>query len=174
MGMVTLTGAFSNYLVSFLAEVVRGAGGWRIAQLGGVVPLRFHTLCRFTQLMDTVGVHLAQQFVVRYELLSVKYTQRLSVVQLLVEPVTASTEAVYRNSNWYEREVWDLLGIFFTTHPDLRRILTDYGFGGHPLRKNFPLSGYLEVYFDEGAKRIVYETASFAQEYRRFSLAQAW
>jgi NADH-quinone oxidoreductase subunit C len=174
MGVLTLTGVFSNYLISLLAGVVRGSGGWGVARLGGLVPLRFHTLCRFTQLVDTVGVHFAQRFVVHYELLSVKYTQRLAVVQVLLEPVTASTVAVYRNSNWYEREVWDLLGIFFTAHPDLRRILTDYGFGGHPLRKNFPLSGYLEVYFDEGAKRIVYETASFAQEYRCFSLAQVW
>jgi NADH-quinone oxidoreductase subunit C len=77
-----------------------------------------------------------------------------------------SLVSVYRNSEWYEREVWDMFGITFVNHPDLRRILTDYGFNGFPLRKGFPLSGYLELYYDEGLKAPVYDKVSFSQEYR--------
>jgi NADH:ubiquinone oxidoreductase subunit C len=81
---------------------------------------------------------------------------------------------IYKNSNWWEREIWDLYGVYFNDHPDLRRILTDYGFEGYPMRKDFPLSGYVELRYDEGKKRIVLESLELMQEFRSFSYDLPW
>jgi NADH-quinone oxidoreductase subunit C len=85
-----------------------------------------------------------------------------------------SAVEVYPNANWWEREVWDLFGVFFSNHPDMRRILTDYGFEGHPLRKDFPLSGYVELRYDEGQKRVVCEPIELAQEFRDYDCFSPW
>ena len=88
-------------------------------------------------------------------------------------PVPSLTE-FYNSANWYEREAWDLFGIYFSGHPDLRRILTDYGFEGHPLRKDFPLTGYVEVRYDDEQKRVVYEPVELAQDFRNFDFLSPW
>ncbi len=88
-------------------------------------------------------------------------------------PVPSAT-SVFNSANWFEREVWDLFGIFFSDHPDLRRIMTDYGFEGHPLRKDFPLTGYVEVRYDADQKRVVYEPVKLTQEYRSFDFMSPW
>ena len=85
-----------------------------------------------------------------------------------------SVSKVFSSADWWEREIWDLFGIFFSGHPDLRRILTDYGFDGHPLRKDFPLTGYVEVRYDDAQKRVVYEPVKLTQEYRDFDFESPW
>jgi len=109
------------------------------------------------------------RFEVVYNLLSVRYNSRIRVKTYADEtsPVPSIT-GLYDGANWYEREVYDLFGVFFTNHPDLRRIMTDYGFDGHPLRKDFPLTGYTEVRWDEEKKRIVYEPLELTQAFRNF------
>ena len=111
-----------------------------------------------------------------YHLMSVQHNARIRVKTYTDEltPVDSACE-VYKGANWFEREAWDMYGIFFNGHPDLRRILTDYGFEGHPFRKDFPLSGYVEVRYDDGAKRVVCEPLEMAQEFRQFDFTrQAW
>ena len=107
--------------------------------------------------------------------MSVRYNNRIRVKTYCDEltPVD-SIVPIYQGANWMEREVWDMYGIFFSNHPDLRRILTDYGFSGHPFRKDFPLSGFVEVRYDEELKRVVCEPLELAQEYRKFDLGSPW
>ena len=109
------------------------------------------------------------RFEVVYNLLSVRYNSRIRVKTYASEttPVPSIT-GLYDGANWYEREVYDLFGVFFTGHPDLRRIMTDYGFDGHPLRKDFPLTGYTEIRYDEEKKRIVVEPLELTQAFRNF------
>jgi len=142
----------------------------------GVVPvltfLRDHSNAQFKSLIDIAGVDYptrSKRFEVVYNLLSVKHNARIRVKTYAdeVSPVPSSVP-VYRGADWYEREAWDLYGIFFRDHPDLRRILTDYGFEGHPLRKDFPLTGYTEVRYDEEKKRVVSEPLQMAQAFRNY------
>jgi len=133
---------------------------------------------RFTILVDLCGVdwpERAQRFDVVYHLLSLHHNQRLRVKVMTDEdtPVPSVT-GVFSSAGWYEREAWDLYGITFSDHPDLRRILTDYGFEGHPLRKDFPLTGFVEVRYDEEQKRVVYEPVKLTQEFRSFDFLSPW
>lgn len=115
------------------------------------------------------------RFDVIYQMLSQRYNSRMNVLLDAGElSSTPSITKLYKGASWYEREVWDLYGIFFEGHPDLRRILTDYSFEGHPLRKDFPLTGYFEVFYDDTKKRIVYEPVSLVQEYRYFTFNNPW
>ncbi|XP_042241803.1 NADH dehydrogenase [ubiquinone] iron-sulfur protein 3, mitochondrial-like [Homarus americanus] len=148
----------------------------------GVIPvisfLKDHTNAQYTSLADLCGLDVptrAYRFEVVYNLLSVRYNTRIRVKTYTDEltPVDSICE-VHKAANWYEREVWDMYGVFFANHPDLRRILTDYGFEGHPLRKDFPLSGYVEVRYDDEAKRVVVEPLELAQEFRKFDLSAPW
>ena len=109
------------------------------------------------------------RFCVSYDLLSLTFSQRLRIKTFVNEimPIPSLT-TLFINANWWEREIWDLYGIFFENHPDLRRILSDYGFEGYPMRKDFPLYGYIELRYDENHKRIVAEPVEFAQEFRFF------
>jgi len=115
------------------------------------------------------------RFCISYDLLSLVFAQRLRIKTFLNEitPVT-SVVSVFPCANWWEREVWDMYGIFFENHPDLRRILSDYGFEGYPMRKDFPLYGYIELRYDENHKRIVAEPVEFAQEFRYFDFETPW
>jgi NADH dehydrogenase (ubiquinone) Fe-S protein 3 len=148
----------------------------------GVIPvltfLRDHTNAMFESAMDVTAVDVPARpyrFELVYNLLSVHYNARIRVKTYTDEltPVE-SASSVYLSADWFEREIWDMYGIFFTNHPDLRRILTDYGFEGHPLRKDFPLSGYTEVRYDDELKRIVSEPIELAQEFRKFELKSPW
>ncbi|CAH2042766.1 unnamed protein product, partial [Iphiclides podalirius] len=110
----------------------------------------------------------------RYSLLLVtNWRIRVKTYTDELTPVESACE-VFKAANWYEREIWDMYGVFFANHPDLRRILTDYGFEGHPFRKDFPLSGYVEVRYDDEQKRVVIEPLELAQEFRRFELSAPW
>ncbi|CDO70281.1 hypothetical protein BN946_scf184942.g81 [Trametes cinnabarina] len=148
----------------------------------GVVPvltfLRDHSQCQFKSVMDISGVDFPERekrFEVVYHLLSVKYASRIRVKTYANEvDAVPSAMAVFNGADWYEREVWDLFGVFFKDHPDLRRILTDYGFEGHPLRKDFPLSGYTELRYDEERKRVVYEPLQLTQAFRNFDALSPW
>jgi NADH-quinone oxidoreductase subunit C len=140
--------------------------------------LRDDPKCRFEVLIDICGVDYperAERFDVVYHLLSPRLNQRLRVKIATDEtsPVP-SVNDVFPAANWYEREAYDLYGIRFTGHPDLRRILTDYGFQGYPLRKDFPLTGYVEVRYDDEKKRVVYEPVKLTQEFRDFDFESPW
>ncbi|KAI8853083.1 hypothetical protein BC829DRAFT_383725 [Chytridium lagenaria] len=115
------------------------------------------------------------RFEVVYQLLSVRYNTRISVKTYCseVSPVP-SISSIYNGANWMEREAYDMYGIFFTGHPDLRRILTDYGFEGYPLRKDFPLTGYVEVRYDEERKRVIAEPLELSQSFRYFEYQSPW
>lgn len=132
----------------------------------------------FSQLVDISGVDYPERperFEVVYNLLSLRHNQRLRVKVVTDEiSLVPSVTGVYSAAGWYERECWDLYGIAFSGNPDLRRILTDYGFEGHPLRKDFPLSGYVEVRYDETQKRVVYEPVQLPQDFRSFDFLSPW
>uniref|UniRef100_A0A075D4W4 NADH dehydrogenase [ubiquinone] iron-sulfur protein 3 n=1 Tax=Buxbaumia aphylla TaxID=70128 RepID=A0A075D4W4_BUXAP len=140
--------------------------------------LKYHTNTRFQVLVDICGVDYPsrkQRFEVVYNLLSIQYNSRIRV-QTSVDEITSICSAVriFPSAGWWEREVWDMFGVHFSNHPDLRRILTDYGFEGHPLRKDFPLSGYVEVRYDDSEKRVVSEPIEMTQEFRYFNFASPW
>jgi NADH-quinone oxidoreductase subunit C len=140
--------------------------------------LRDDPKCRFTVLCDICGVDYPERprrFEVVYNLLSMSRNQRirLKLAAGEDEPVPSAT-ALFSSAGWWEREAWDLFGILFSEHPDLRRILTDYGFEGHPLRKDFPLTGYVELRYDEQQKRVVYEPVRLQQEFRSFDFLSPW
>lgn len=140
--------------------------------------LRDNSKCLFKQLTDISSIDYPerpQRFDVVYHLLSVVNNQRIRL-KVATDGITplASVTGIYACANWYEREVWDMMGIPFSDHPDLRRLLTDYNFEGYPLRKDFPLTGFYEVRYDEEAKRVVYDPVSLAQDYRTFDFLSPW
>ena len=134
--------------------------------------------CKFSTLVDITAVDhpgRAKRFDVVYHFLSMYTNQRIRLrVSIREDEMVPSIVEVHPSANWFEREVFDMFGILFTGHPDLRRILTDYGFRGHPLRKDFPTTGYTEVRYDEAQKRVVYEPVSLVQEYRQFDFMSPW
>ncbi|XP_017773795.1 PREDICTED: NADH dehydrogenase [ubiquinone] iron-sulfur protein 3, mitochondrial [Nicrophorus vespilloides] len=148
----------------------------------GIVPilqfLKDHHNCQFTNLTDIAGMDVPSRqfrFEIIYNMLSVRFNSRIRVKTYTDEltPIDSCND-VYKAANWYEREIWDMYGVFFANHPDLRRILTDYGFEGHPFRRDFPLTGYVEVRYDDEKKRVVIEPLELAQEFRKFELAAPW
>ena len=169
----------------------------------GIIPvlsfLKDHHNAQFTNIADIAGVDVPTRdcrFEVVYNLLSLRFNARIRVKTYTDEmtPLDSACE-VFKGANWYEREIWDMYGVYFANHPDLRRILTDYGFEGHPLRKDFPLSGYVEVShkfvnssisiffyksfclqyrYDDEKRRVVQEPVELAQEYRKFDLTAPW
>ncbi len=134
--------------------------------------------CYFKKLVDITAVDYPDRparFEVVYNLLSVKWNQRVRVKVSVEEDASVpSVTGLFAAAGWLEREVWDMYGIFFAGNPDLRRILTDYGFEGHPLRKDFPLTGYVELRYDEEQKRVVYEPVELRQEFRNFDFLSPW
>ena len=140
--------------------------------------LRDDPRCRFEVLIDICGVDWPareQRFDVVYHLLSPRLNQRVRVKLATDEETPVpSVVGVFPAANWYEREAFDMYGILFSGHPDLRRLLTDYGFQGYPLRKDFPLTGYVEVRYDDEAKRVVYEPVKLVQEFRSFDFESPW
>lgn len=140
--------------------------------------LRDNPNCLFKQLVDVCGVDYpqrTQRFDVVYQLLSFKYNLRLRVKVATDEQTPVpSVHGVFSSATWFEREVWDMYGVQFSDHLDLRRILTDYGFEGHPQRKDFPLTGYVELRYDVEQKRVVYEPVKLNQAYRSFDYESPW
>jgi len=134
--------------------------------------------CQFWSFIDICGVDYPERrkrFDVVYHLLSPKQNQRIRVkVQADETTQVPSCVEIYPGANWFEREAYDLYGILFSGHPDMRRILTDYGFEGHPLRKDFPLTGFVEVRYDDEQKRVVYEPVRLPQEFRNFDFLSPW
>ena len=168
-------GAVASAHVAFdeLTIVVQAS---RIAEV--LTTLRDNVNYRFIQLIDLCAADYPdrqRRFDVVYHLLSLKLNARIRVKIMTDEdtPVPSVT-GVFPNADWYEREAFDMYGVFFDGHPDLRRILTDYGFHGHPLRKDFPMTGYVEVRYDEALKRVIYEPVKLPQEYRSFDFLSPW
>jgi len=140
--------------------------------------LRNDASCKFQVLIDVCGVDYpgrAKRFDVVYNLLSLKHNQRVIVkAQTDARTPVPSVVSLFPGANWFEREAWDMYGIMFAGHPDLRRVLTDYGFEGHPLRKDFPLTGYVELRYSEDEKRVMYEPVKLTQEFRKFDFESPW
>ena len=179
---------YGQYIMSCLPKYVQQFTVWKdeltvYTAPHGIIPLmsflKNHTAAEFTTIADITGVDYPsrdQRFEVVYNLLSVRYNSRIRVKTYADEatPVPSVT-GLFEGALWYEREVYDMFGVFFTGHPDLRRIMTDYGFDGHPLRKDFPLTGYTELRYDEEKKRIVIEPLELTQAFRNFeSGSTAW
>lgn len=137
--------------------------------------IKKHTITKVEQLIDITAVDFPQRklrFEILYQFLSVTYNQRFTVVVFVNEANRVdSRTSLYSSSGWYERETWDIFGIYFRNHKDLRRRLTDYGFKGHPLRKDFPVTGFTETRYNDFEKRIVFEKVNLAQDYRIFTLS---
>lgn len=140
--------------------------------------LKTDNACKFSTLVDITAVDHPERevrFDVVYHFLSMYTNQRVRVkVAVREDEMVPSITEVHKSANWFEREVFDMFGILFTGHPDLRRILTDYGFRGFPLRKDFPTTGYTEVRYDEVEKRVVYEPVTLTQDYRQFDFMSPW
>ena len=140
--------------------------------------LKTDATCRFTTLIDITAIDWPareKRFDIVYHFLSMHLNQRIRVkAELREDDIVPSITEIYPSANWYEREVFDMYGILFSGHPDLRRLLTDYGFRGHPLRKDFPTTGYVELRYSEEAKRVVYEPVKLTQEYRLFDFMSPW
>jgi NADH-quinone oxidoreductase subunit C len=150
-----------------------------VAELDSFIEfLKSDRACGFSTLIDITGVDWPERdrrFDVVYHFLSMYQNHRIRVkTHVREEDVVPSIVGVHAAAGWYEREVYDMFGILFSGNPDLRRILTDYGFRGHPLRKDFPTTGYTEVRYDEELKRVVYEPVSLVQEYRQFDFMSPW
>ncbi len=150
-----------------------------LANIVGLVDfLKTDQSCRFSTLVDITAVDYPERpkrFDVVYHFLSMYQNHRIRLrVAVREEDMVPSITDVHPSANWFEREVFDMFGILFSGHPDLRRILTDYGFRGYPLRKDFPTTGYTEVRYDEVQKRVVYEPVSLVQEYRQFDFMSPW
>ena len=153
-----------------------------LVAVGDILPvlafLRDDVQCQFISFIDLSGVDYPgreRRFDVVYHLLSPRQNQRIRVkLQTDEEKPVPSITGIFPGAEWYEREAYDLYGILFSGHPDLRRILTDYGFEGHPLRKDFPLTGFVEVRYDDEAKRVVYEPVDLKQEFRNFDFLSPW
>jgi len=156
-----------------LTLVTTGAG---IVEL--MTFLRDDARCGFVSFIDACGVDYparVKRFDVVYHLLSPTQNLRIRVKLATAEEETVpSITPVFPGADWFEREAWDMYGILFTGHPDLRRILTDYGFEGHPLRKDFPTTGFVEVRYDDSVKRVVYEPVELRQEFRSFDFLSPW
>ena len=163
------------------AEIVRGeliSCVKRDAIVKVATFLRDDALCQFSQLIDICGVDYLdreERFEVVYHLLSMNRNTRIRLKVAVGEdaPVASLTQ-VFPCADWLEREVWDMYGVYFSGHPDLRRILTDYGFDGHPQRKDFPLTGYVEMRYDEDQKRVIYEPVKLVQDFRTFDFLSPW
>ncbi|MCH2164655.1 MAG: NADH-quinone oxidoreductase subunit C [Marinovum sp.] len=150
-----------------------------LASLHGLVRwLRSDPACQFSSLVDITAVDYPERvkrFDVVYHFLSMYQNQRIRLhVSVREEDMVPSITDIHPSANWFEREVFDMFGLLFSRHPDMRRILTDYGFRGYPLRKDFPTTGYTEVRYDEAQKRVVYEPVSLTQEYRQFDFMSPW
>ncbi|XP_014161850.1 NADH dehydrogenase [ubiquinone] iron-sulfur protein 3, mitochondrial [Geospiza fortis] len=180
--------AFGEYVAEILPKYIQQVQVTCFNELellihpDGIIPvltfLRDHTNAQFKSLADLTAVDVPSRqyrFEIVYNLLSLRFNSRIRVKTYTDEltPVDSAVP-VHKAANWYEREVWDMYGVFFANHPDLRRILTDYGFEGHPFRKDFPLSGYVEVRYDDEVKRVVAEPVELAQEFRKFDLNSPW
>jgi len=140
--------------------------------------LRDDTGCEFATMIDITGVDYParqRRFDIVYHLLSMTLNQRIRVkIETDEETLVPSCVSVFPAANWQEREIWDMFGVQFAGHPDMRRLLTDYGFEGHPLRKDFPLTGYYEVRYDDEQKKVVYEPVKLMQEFRSFDYMSPW
>jgi NADH dehydrogenase (ubiquinone) Fe-S protein 3 len=179
---------YGKYIITALPKFVQKFSVWKdeltlfIAPTAVIPVLTFlkdHTSAQYKAVMDVTAVDFpsrTNRFEVVYNLLSVRFNSRIRVKTYASEtsPVP-SIARIFEGANWYERETYDMFGVFFENHPDLRRILTDYGFEGHPLRKDFPVTGYTEVRYDEEKKRVVYEPLELTQAMRNFSAGStAW
>lgn len=140
--------------------------------------LKLHTLCQYSLLSSISGVDYIKKqyrFEIVYELLSIRYNNRIRIKTFTdLLGVLTSSEQIYASAGWFESEIFDMFGVFFKNHTNLRRLLTDYGFQGYPLRKDFPLSGYIELKYDAKKKRIISEYLELSQEYRTFDFLNPW
>ena len=182
-----LTTTFSHYLLKILPIINYTLNKKELSiniSSKKIIPILFflknHTNCQYKILSDLCIVDYLtrtkkERFDIIYNLLSIRFNSRIRIKISIneLQPVDSIT-TIYNAANWWEREAWDMFGVFFSNHPDLRRILTDYGFEGHPLRKDFPLSGFLEVYYNELKKRVVYEPINLSQQYRLFEFNTPW
>ena len=174
-----IVGALESEVSGFVVAFGELAINARADQILAVLKfLRDDASCKFAVLIDICGVDYpgrSQRFDVVYHLLSPTQNQRIRVkVQADEETLVPSAVELFPAANWFEREAFDMYGILFSDHPDLRRLLTDYGFQGHPLRKDFPLTGFVEVRYDDAEKRVVYEPVSLTQEFRSFDFMSPW
>ena len=171
-------------LLANLAERVQSINGQLVYRceldklFETLVLLKNTETLNFSQLTDLTAVDYPdriQRFELVYQLLSIENNKRVRIICSIDDgQIVPSVTSIYKSAEWPEREVWDMYGLFFSDHPDLRRLLTDYGFEGHPLRKDFPLTGYVEVRYDDIEKRVAYQPVQLTQEYRDFDFLSPW